>query len=272
MGGKLSKYQKFEVEVISRGEIHGADYNPARHFRRRRKRLKRMLAKHGLVQPLVWNRRTGNLVSGHQRLSQLDQLERSQDYDLQVSVVDVDEREEKILNVQLNNPSMQGDWDMDKLNGLAGENGIDPEEFGFSSGDISVMFNSDMGGAFSDTEEVAEAKDTLREIKEHRAESTENMKREAPASFISPSSAKTKARRKPCSRLWASPIGKPLCMAPSWPGCWASRRAPAAQGILPASAGRLRLSSAALAGTYSRNDPRIRPAGASRGRRPPRRS
>ena len=48
---------------------------------------------------------------------------------------------------------------MDKLNGLAGENGIDPEEFGFSSGDISVMFDGDMGGAFSDTEEVAEAKD-----------------------------------------------------------------------------------------------------------------
>ena len=171
MGGKLSKYQKFEVEVISRGEIHGADYNPRVISEDARKRLKRMLAKHGLVQPLVWNRRTGNLVSGHQRLSQLDQLERSQDYDLQVSVVDVDEREEKILNVQLNNPSMQGDWDMDKLNGLAGENGIDPEEFGFSSGDIS------------DTEEVAETKDTLREIKEHRAESTENMKREASGEF-----------------------------------------------------------------------------------------
>ena len=183
VGGKLSKYQKFEVEVISRGEIHGADYNPRVISEDARKRLKRMLAKHGLVQPLVWNRRTGNLVSGHQRLSQLDQLERSQDYDLQVSVVDVDEREEKILNVQLNNPSMQGDWDMDKLNGLAGENGIDPEEFGFSSGDISVMFDSDMGGAFSDTEEVAEAKDTLREIKEHRAESTENMKREASGEF-----------------------------------------------------------------------------------------
>ena len=162
MGGKLSKYQKFEVEVISRGEIHGADYNPRVISEDARKRLKGMLAKHGLVQPLVWNRRTGNLVSGHQRLSQLDQLERSQDYDLQVSVVDVDEREEKILNVQLNNPSMQGDWDMDKLNGLAGENGIDPEEFGFSSGDISV---------------------TLREIKEHRAESTENMKREASGEF-----------------------------------------------------------------------------------------
>ena len=161
---------------------------------------------------------------------------------------------------------------MDKLNGLAGENGIDPEEFGFSSGDISVMFDGDMGGAFSDTEEVAEAKDTLREIKEHRAESTEKMKREASGEFYFTVVCENEARRKPCSRLWASPIGKLLCMALNWPGCWTSRRAPAAQGILPASAGRLRLSSAAPAGTYSRNDPRIRPAGASRGRRPPRRS
>ena len=271
MGGKLSKYQKFEVEVISRGEIHGADYNPRVISEDARKRLKRMLAKHGLVQPLVWNRRTGNLVSGHQRLSQLDQLERSQDYDLQVSVVDVDEREEKILHVQLNNPSMQGDWHMDKLNGLAGENGIDPEEFGFSSGDISVMFDSDMGGAFSDTEEVAEAKDTLREIKEHRAESTENMKREASGEFYFTVVCENEGQKKAMLKALGVPHWE-ACMAPSWPGCWASRRAPAAQGILPASAGRLRLSSAALAGTYSRNDPRIRPAGASRGRRPPRRS
>ena len=49
MGGKLSKYQKFEVEVISRGEIHGADYNPRVISEDARKRLKRMLAKHGLV-------------------------------------------------------------------------------------------------------------------------------------------------------------------------------------------------------------------------------
>ena len=43
MGGKLSKYQKFEVEVISRGEIHGADYNPRVISEDARKRLKRML-------------------------------------------------------------------------------------------------------------------------------------------------------------------------------------------------------------------------------------
>ena len=53
MGGKLSKYQKFEVEVISRGEIHGADYNPRVISEDARKRLKRMLAKHGLVQPAI---------------------------------------------------------------------------------------------------------------------------------------------------------------------------------------------------------------------------
>ena len=57
MGGKLSKYQKFEVEVISRGEIHGADYNPRVISEDARKRLKRMLAKHGLVMCIMRYRR-----------------------------------------------------------------------------------------------------------------------------------------------------------------------------------------------------------------------
>ena len=181
--GKISKFQKFKMEVISRDQIQGADYNPRVISEDARKRLKKSLAKHGLVQPLVWNRRTGNLVSGHQRLSQLDQLERSRDYDLQVSVVDVDERVEKILNVQLNNLSMQGDWDMEKLNELALSNNINPDEFGFSDGDISVMFGDDIGSVFEDTEEVEKAKDTLREIKEHRAESAEKMKKDASGEF-----------------------------------------------------------------------------------------
>lgn len=76
-----------------------------------------MLAGYGLVQPLVWSRCRDNLVSGHQGLAYFDQRERRRDHGLQVPVVDVDEREEKALNVQLGNPSMQGDGGMDKLAG-----------------------------------------------------------------------------------------------------------------------------------------------------------
>ncbi len=181
---ETSKYQKFETDVINRSEIRGAEYNPRVISEDARKRLRKMIAKHGLVQPLVWNRRTGNLVAGHQRLAALDSLERSQDYDLQVAVVDVSEREERVLNVQLNNPSMQGEWDLDKLTTLAEDAAIAPDEFGFSDGDIAVLFGDErLDELMSDTPEVAEAKNSLREIKEHRAESMAKMQEAQSADF-----------------------------------------------------------------------------------------
>lgn len=182
---KHSRFQKFEVDTISRDQIHGAEYNPRVISEDARRRLRKMLAKHGLVQPLVWNRRTGNLVAGHQRLAALDSLERSQNYDLQVAVIDVNEREERVLNVQLNNPSMQGEWDLDKLTAMADEASISPDEFGFSDGDIAVLFgdNGKFDELMGDVSDVTEAKDTLREIKEHRAESMAKMQKEQTADF-----------------------------------------------------------------------------------------
>lgn len=175
---KQSKFEKYEMDVIDRGQIAGADYNPRVISKDAEKRLQKAIAKHGLVQPLVWNRRTGNLVAGHQRLRALDMLEKSKSYQISVAVVDIDEREERILNVQLNNPSMQGDWDLDKLTELAVDAAISPDEMGFSEGDTAVLFggNEEVAALFSDTQGVSEAKNTLKGIKEHRAESAEKMK------------------------------------------------------------------------------------------------
>lgn len=182
---KQSKYQKFDMDVVRRTDIRGADYNPRLISEDAKKRLRKMLAKHGLVQPLVWNRRTGNLVAGHQRLAALDSLEKSQDYALQVAVVDLNERDERILNVQLNNPSMMGEWDMDKLMEMTEQADIAPTEFGFSDGDIAMMFGDDgeLDELLGDCEGVKEAKSTLQDIKQHRAESMAKMQAEQAADF-----------------------------------------------------------------------------------------
>lgn len=90
----VSKFQTFETEVVNRSELKGAPYNPRIMDKGAEKRLKAALRKHGLVQPIIWNKRTGNVVGGHQRLKQLDSLEKRDDYDITVSVIDVDEREE----------------------------------------------------------------------------------------------------------------------------------------------------------------------------------
>lgn len=173
-----SKYQAYETDTISRDMIKNAPYNPRIMDESAKKRLKRNIAKHGLVSALTWNKRTGNLVGGHQRLEQLDALEKSQDYELTVCVVDVDEREEAALNVQLNNPSMQGEWDLDKLANISEEFDLDlSDDLGFTETDIDLMFDGD--DRFSqlfETKEGENMRGDLEKVKAARKESTEKLK------------------------------------------------------------------------------------------------
>ena len=173
-----SKYQAYDTETISRDMIKNAPYNPRIMDAKAKKRLKENIAKHGLVAALTWNKRTGNLVGGHQRLEQLDSLEKSKDYELTVCVVDVDEREEAALNVQLNNPSMQGEWDLDKLAMMSEDFDLDlKDDLGFTESDIDFMFEGDE--RFSELFETKEGEDMrgrLDEVKAARKQSVENLK------------------------------------------------------------------------------------------------
>lgn len=173
-----SKYQNYDTEIITRSMIKNADYNPRIMDAEAKKRLKKNIAKHGLVSALTWNKRTGNLVGGHQRLEQLDALEKNKDYELTVCVVDVDEREEAALNVQLNNPSMQGEWDFDKLAMMADDFDFDlKDDFGFTELDIDLMFEGD--DRFSqlfENKEVEDLRGAVETVKNTKAASIERMK------------------------------------------------------------------------------------------------
>lgn len=173
MSGR-SRFDKGNPEVIERSLIANAPYNPRQIDRESAERLRKSLKEHGLVDLPIWNRRTGNLVGGHQRISQLDALEGSKDYELMVNVIDVDEREEAQLNVKLNNPDLQGDWDFQKLADMAGEFDLDFEDMGFSEMSVDMMFdgddrfsalldNDDVNGAESDMAEIKAARQRIRE-------------------------------------------------------------------------------------------------------------
>lgn len=172
-----SKYQNYDTETINRSEIKNAPYNPRIMDAKAKKRLRQNIAKHGLVAALTWNRRTGNLVGGHQRLEQLDSLEKDKDYELTVCVIDVDEREEAALNVQLNNPSMQGEWDFDKLANMTEEFDLDlKDDLGFTETDIDLMFEGD--DRFSqlfETQEGENMRGDLEAVKEARKESVQKL-------------------------------------------------------------------------------------------------
>jgi ParB-like chromosome segregation protein Spo0J len=59
---------------ISVDRLNPAAYNPRKNLKEgdlEYERVKRSMSEFGCVQPLVWNKRTGNLVGGHQRLKVL---------------------------------------------------------------------------------------------------------------------------------------------------------------------------------------------------------
>lgn len=171
-----SKFQKFEFGTINRSEIKNAEYNPRIMDKEAKKRLKKNLKENGLVSAITWNRRTGNLCGGHQRLEQLDALEKNQDYSLDVCIVDVDEREEAKINVILNNPSMQGEWDLDKLAFITDEFGISFDDMGFTKLDVDFMFDGDERFTeMFETPEAQEVKQGLEEVKAARQAGKERM-------------------------------------------------------------------------------------------------
>ena len=176
-----SKHQTFEMVTISRKEINPAPYNPRFMDDANRKALAKGLKQFGLAQPLVWNKRTKNLVSGHQRLEQLDKLEGNLDYELDVAAVDLTERDEVKLNVQFNNSSMQGAFDTQALADLALSQELDFADLGFSNFDAQLLFgdlDDQYQSLFPDTEEVTAVKTDIQEAKERRKEMMEKYKEE----------------------------------------------------------------------------------------------
>lgn len=181
-----SKYQKFTVETIHRSDIKNADYNPRIMDKEAKKRLKKNLQENGLVSAITWNRRTGNIVGGHQRIEQLDALEKNQDYSLDVCVVDVDERQEAKLNVLLNNQSQQGEYDLEGLAMLAESFDLGFEEMGFTALDVDFMYDGDERfTSMFQTPEAEEVKKGLEEVKAARQASKERMAEKNNINFYS---------------------------------------------------------------------------------------
>lgn len=141
---ELSKYIRTESVELLRSVIRFADYNPRTLDEEAKKSLKRGIKKFGLVGGVVVNKRTGfTVVSGHQRLTVMDELQKydpatkENDYKVRVDVTDVDEKMEKELNILLNNPNAMGRWDYDKLAQLIPD--IDYKDAGLTDADLNMI-------------------------------------------------------------------------------------------------------------------------------------
>lgn len=102
-----------EIRTLKAAEIKAAEYNPRRDLQpedAEYEKLRRSIEEFGYIEPIIWNERSGNVVGGHQRLKVL--LEKGVEA-IEAVVVDLDEKDEKILNVLLN--KVKGRWDIGKL-------------------------------------------------------------------------------------------------------------------------------------------------------------
>lgn len=129
------------IQTISIDQINAAAYNPRVDLQPgdlEYEKLRRSIEEFGYVQPIVWNERTGNMVGGHQRykilVNELGQTE------VAVSVVDLDDQQERLLNLALNKVS--GRWDDEALGRLLlelQECGADLELSGFGQDEIGDL-------------------------------------------------------------------------------------------------------------------------------------
>lgn len=140
---KENKIKQPESREIQRSQINFANYNPRKITPEARKQLKANLKRVGILGGIVWNEITGNLVSGHQRVSVIDEVNKynsktkENDYLIRVEVVQMDVKTEKEQNIFMNNRNVQGEFDIDMLKDLL--NGIDYNLAGLDDFDLNMM-------------------------------------------------------------------------------------------------------------------------------------
>lgn len=95
------------MRVMRLAELKPAPYNPRQITPQARDGLRTSIARFGLVQPIIFNKRSGFIVGGHQRV---EALKESGATEAQVVVVDLNATEERALNITLNNPAVEGEY------------------------------------------------------------------------------------------------------------------------------------------------------------------
>lgn len=124
-------------------DLQAADYNPRKDLKPgdpEYEKLKRSIEEFGYVEPVIWNKRTGKVVGGHQRLKVLKDLGHTE---VDCVVVDLDENREKALNIALN--KISGAWDDTLLANLLQDldrSGYDVTLTGFDLAEAQELFGS----------------------------------------------------------------------------------------------------------------------------------
>ena len=139
------------IERKSTADLIPADYNPRKDLKPgdpEYEKLKRSLEQFGYVEPVIWNKTTGHVVGGHQRLKVLIDMGITE---VECVVVELPEDKEKALNIALN--KISGDWDKDKLAVLIADlqgTAFDVSLTGFDAAEIDDLFKDTLKDGIKD--------------------------------------------------------------------------------------------------------------------------
>ncbi|MDP8259543.1 MAG: DNA methyltransferase [Candidatus Gygaella obscura] len=114
-----------DIEVVILKEYQDASYNPRKDLKPgdpEYQKLTRSIDEFGFLEPLVVNKRTKHIISGHQRAKILS---KRGILDIEAVVVDFSLEKEKAANIALN--KIKGEWDDRKLSVLLEELGKLPD-------------------------------------------------------------------------------------------------------------------------------------------------
>ena len=144
----MKKKAKLNIVEMKIDDLIPADYNPRKISNDAKIGLKHSINKHGYVQNIIYNKRTGNLVSGHQRVAIMREDGIT---DVDVHVVDLPLEEEKVLNVQMNNHMIEGDFTSDVESLLMEIADYDPDTY-----DTAMMYDLVSNVEFDEEEDKKE--------------------------------------------------------------------------------------------------------------------
>ena len=120
-----------EIRKIKIEELHLAEYNPRINLKETDEiyqKIKASIEEFGYVEPIIVNSRNNVIVGGNQRVNV---LKKKGFTEIECVIVDLDERQEKRLNLALN--KITGFWDNEKLKELFDELELSEEEL-FATG------------------------------------------------------------------------------------------------------------------------------------------
>src|SRR5574344_861153 len=146
------------IEKKNTKDLIPATYNPRKDLKpgdAEYDKLKRSIEQFGYVEPVIWNKVTGRVVGGHQRLKVLMDMGITE---VDCVVVELDTDKEKALNIALN--KISGEWDKDKLALLITDlQGLDFDVSltGFDPAEIDDLFKDSLADGVHDDDFDVEA-------------------------------------------------------------------------------------------------------------------